>query len=93
MFALAGRRLTGSVRQRMKNRLALAGLLMTALGAWLLWKFGLPASLDRKGHIHFVAEGEDENEKKEAKRYDRIAGGGFLLIIVGSLLQGVALYI
>jgi hypothetical protein len=77
----------------MKNHLTLAGLLMTAVGAWLLWKFGLPASLDRQGHIRYVSSRIDETEKKEAKRYDRVAGGGFLLIILGSLLQGLALYI
>jgi hypothetical protein len=77
----------------MKNTLTLAGLLMTALGAWLLWKFGLPASVDREGAVHFVSFKVDEDEKKKAKFFDRVAGGGFLLIIVGSLLQGVALYV
>ena len=77
----------------MKNALTLAGLLMTALGAWLLWKFGLPAAVDREGQIHMVTFAHDETEKKKAQKYDRVAGGGFLLIIAGSLLQGVALYV
>lgn len=77
----------------MKNALTLGGLLLTAVGAGLLWKFGLPASIDRSGHSHLVMMGEDEREKEKAKRYDLTAGGGFLLIIAGSILQGVALYV
>lgn len=77
----------------MKNLLTLAGLLMTALGALLLWKFGLPPSVERDGLSRLVSFGKDKSEIKKAKRYDLTAGGGFLLIIVGSILQSVALYV
>jgi hypothetical protein len=77
----------------MKNALTFFGLLLTALGAGLLWKFGIPPSIDREGKTRIVIFGENEEEKKTAKKYDRFAGSGFFLIIVGSVLQGVALYV
>jgi hypothetical protein len=66
------------------------GLLFGALGAFLIWKFGLPASIDRAGAIHIITEQRDEEEVKLAKKYDFRSGVGFWLIILSFLFQLVS---
>ena len=66
------------------------GLSFGALGAFLVWKFGLPAKIDRAGAIHIIAEQRDEEEVKLAKKYDFRSGVGFWLIILSFLFQLVS---
>lgn len=41
------------------------GLLLDIFGAILLFKFGLPDSIDREGHCHIITEQVDEEEIKK----------------------------
>jgi hypothetical protein len=72
--------------------LTLTGLFLTAFGAGILWKYGIPPSVSRDGKVRIITSEEDENEKETATRYDGFSGVGFLLIIAGSVFQGVALF-
>lgn len=69
------------------------GLAFGVVGAGLIWRFGLPAKLDRDGHINFIFEKIDEAEKKKAKRYDFRSSIGFALLILGFLLQAIGIFI
>lgn len=63
------------------------GLLLDIIGAILLFKFGLPASIDRNGHTHFVVKGINEEEVKRGKLYDKWAKVGLSLLILGFTFQ------
>ncbi len=63
------------------------GLLLDIIGAVLLFKFGLPASIDRQGHIHIITEQVDEEEIKKGKLYDIWGKFGLGLLILGFVLQ------
>ena len=65
------------------------GLIFDIIGVLLLWKFGLPESISREGHIHMVW-GPDENEKAKAAKYDKYAKVALLLIIGGFTLQFIS---
>jgi hypothetical protein len=67
-----------------------AGLAVSTVGAGLIWKFGLPAKLDREGHQRIILEQIDEEEKAKAARFDRRSGFGFGLLIVGFIIQAVS---
>jgi hypothetical protein len=43
------------------------GLVLDIIGAILLYKYGLPESIDRYGHIHLIVEESDEvNARQES---------------------------
>ncbi len=64
-----------------------AGLLCDITGAILLFKFGLPENISKKGHINLILEQIDENEKRKAKKYDLWGKIGLILIIIGFVFQ------
>lgn len=64
-----------------------SGLCLDILGALLLFRFGLPAKIDRDGHRYLIMEGEDASEKAQANLYDRIGAVAVLLLIAGFALQ------
>lgn len=66
------------------------GLILDIIGASLLFKFGLPASIDRKGHVHIITEQLDDAEIKKGKHYDRLGRLGLILLVVGFVLQLVS---
>ncbi len=43
--------------------LNIVGLSFNIIGTIIIWKYGLPANLNREGHIYLCSEGDDENEK------------------------------
>lgn len=63
------------------------GLLLDIIGAILLFKFGLPASISREGHIHLITEQVDEEEKKKGKLYDKWGKIGLGLLVIGFIFQ------
>ncbi len=63
------------------------GLLCDIVGTVLVWRFGLPQPLDRSGAIHLILEQADEAERAKAARYDRFAGVGIGLLLIGFSLQ------
>jgi hypothetical protein len=66
------------------------GLVLDVIGAILIFKYGLPADVSRKGYTCIVAEEEDETEKAKAKMYDRCSKTGFNLLILGFVFQFIA---
>lgn len=66
------------------------GLFLDIIGAVLLFKFGLPASVDREGHIHIITEQFDEEEIKKGKFYERWGKIGLGLLILGFIFQLVS---
>ena len=67
--------------------IASIGLLLDIIGCFLIWRFGLPADVNRHGTIVIACEQTDENEKTKGKRYDLTAMIGFFVLVVGFGLQ------
>jgi len=70
-----------------------AGLVLDIIGVWLLWRFGLPAEVSRRGATYLVTTQVNQDEIAKAKRYERwswIALGtltlGFLMQIIGNYM-------
>ena len=63
------------------------GLILDIAGVLLLWKYGLPESIDRTGEVHLVTEEVDQEEKLKAAKYDVLAKVALSLVIAGFLLQ------
>lgn len=57
------------------------------IGGILLFKFGLPEDINRKGHINLILEQTNEEEEKKAKRYDFLGKVGLIFIIIGFIFQ------
>jgi hypothetical protein len=69
------------------------GLFLDIVGALLIFKYGLPKSISREGHISIILEQEDEQEKKKAKFYDQRARMGLVFLILGFLFQFVSNFV
>ena len=63
------------------------GLILDILGAFLIYKYGLPEDVSKTGVIYRVIEQEDEDEKLKAIKYDKYSRTGFGLLIMGFILQ------
>lgn len=63
------------------------GLVLDIIGAILLWKYGLPPSLSREGHVAIIQEQDDEAEAEKAKWYDLLGNVGMGLLLAGFVLQ------
>ena len=59
------------------------GLILDIIGAFLIFKYGLPEALSRTGGSFIIAEEEDPYEIVIAKKYDKLSKLGFRLLIVG----------
>jgi hypothetical protein len=67
--------------------LNIKGLLLDIFGVVILFLFGLPPSINKKGHINLVLEQVDNNEIAKARRYEKISYFGLTLILLGFLFQ------
>jgi len=63
------------------------GLVAGVIGAVLLFKFGLPADIDREGHVHLIIERVDHEEIRKGKTYDRWGKVGLALLVIAFALQ------
>ena len=63
------------------------GLILDIIGVILLWRFGLPPSIDRGGAEYLVSGAADEEEVKMARFYDRLSHIGIGLVILGFVFQ------
>jgi hypothetical protein len=63
------------------------GLILDIIGAYLIFKYGLPEELSRTGATFIVTEEENADEIVKAKKYDKLSKLGFRLLIVGFLFQ------
>ncbi len=76
----------------MRTVLLCVAYLCGLFGSILLWKFGLPQrDINKDGHITLILEQEDEIEKKQWKRYNKISHFGIILIGLSFLLQIISL--
>ena len=66
------------------------GLLLDIIGGLLLWRFGLPAPIDPRGHTHLTLSQEDEEEKRLGRIYKCWSSLGVGLLVAGFALQLVA---
>lgn len=69
------------------------GLFLDVIAGLLIWKFGLPEDLNKKGESSLLLEGTDEEEIKKAKKYDNYSKLGISLLILGFILQLLSNYI
>ena len=72
--------------------LNIVGLLFNIIGVILIWRYGLPADINREGHVILVLEGKDEKEKSLAHKYDIMSRIGMFLLILGFVCQFIALF-
>lgn len=63
------------------------GLILNILGTGLIFWFGIPADVRRKGESCLLLESTDYTEIKKAKFYDMMSSLGFLCLIVGFIFQ------
>ena len=63
------------------------GLALDIVGVALIWRYGLPEPLSRKGAIYIIAEQTDEAESAKAAKYDVLSKIGLGLVIGGFFLQ------
>ena len=63
------------------------GLILDIFGVILIWRFGLPEQVNRRGESALLLEQTDESEKAKAARYDKWSRCGLWLILGGFFLQ------
>jgi hypothetical protein len=66
------------------------GLVLDIIGILMLFKYGLPSDLNKKGSIFMVLEQVDNNEIKKYKKYERLSYLALSLIIIGFILQALS---
>lgn len=71
--------------------IAFVGLVLNTVGTALIWRFGLPQEVRRSGNSFLKFQKTDEGEKLKAKRFDLISNAGMGMIILGFILQAVAI--
>jgi hypothetical protein len=69
------------------------GLVLDIAGAYLLFRFGLPASIDREGHVHLIDASVNVEEKEKARRYDQWGQVGLGSLIIGFILQIISNFV
>lgn len=73
---------------------ATTGLILDIAGVILLFLFGLPSKVTAHPGLTILYPGADEKKQRaEFLKYQRWARVGLLLLIVGFILQIVALYV
>jgi hypothetical protein len=65
----------------------LIGLASSLLGTWLIWRFGLPASVDREGWVTIALEDKDQSQIEKGRKYDKRSNVGFILVATGFIFQ------
>ena len=63
------------------------GLMMDIIGAYLIFKFGLPEEISRTGSDYLVFNSGNPEEKALAAKYDKYSKIGFRLLMLGFILQ------
>jgi hypothetical protein len=66
------------------------GLVMDVVGVLLLFKFGLPEDVRRKGQSYLLLEETDQNEIAKAECYDFWARIALGLVVLGFVAQLVS---
>ena len=63
------------------------GLALMFIGCVLLYRFGLPPSVDPSGAVHLILEQSDNAEIAKGKQYRIWGHMGIALVAIGSLFQ------
>lgn len=63
------------------------GLVLDIVGVLMLWRFGLPENVDRKGDEYWITGNKHPDEIAKAKKYDRLSLAAICLIVIGFILQ------
>jgi hypothetical protein len=63
------------------------GLILDIIGAYLIFKYGLPEEVSKTGSINLVLEKVEPKEVEKAKKFDRLSKIGFYLLILGFIFQ------
>ncbi len=79
--------------EHLGNIVSSLGLMLDIFGAILIFFYGLPEALSRKGHQSIITGQIDEEEVLKAKKYDFRAKIGLTLLIIGFALQLVGNWI
>lgn len=69
------------------------GLSFDIIAGLLLWKYGLPEAINKKGMSFLALESTDKDEIKKAKKYDVLSRIGVILLILGFILQLISNYL
>lgn len=69
------------------------GLFLDIIAGLLLWKYGLPENINRKGMSFLALESTDKDEVEKAKKYDILSRLGVVLLILGFALQLISNYL
>jgi hypothetical protein len=67
---------------------ALSGL----IGTVLVFFYGLPSKINENGHSNLLLEQEDDNAKKNSKRYKVLSYFGLSLIALSFLIQIIGIF-
>ena len=67
--------------------LSTVGLTLDIIGVVMLFRYGLPENVSRKGHSHLLLEATDQREIDMARKYDRLARAALALIVIGFTIQ------
>ncbi len=77
----------------MATTLTAMGLTLNIVGTLLIWRFGLPEAVSRKGEDFLITSHRDPSQIKKAKQYDRFSALGAFLLVVGFLLQLIGILV
>jgi hypothetical protein len=69
------------------------GLLLGIIGTRLIWLYGLPASIDRRGQVGRITDDVDEEQIRKGKAYDFKSHLGFRLLVGSFVVQLVSNFI
>jgi hypothetical protein len=70
-----------------KKVMDIAGLILSFVGAIIIFTFGLPPNVRESGKCYLLLEQEDKHEIKKGRRYRKISRLGLILLALGFLLQ------
>lgn len=68
------------------QHIATIGLVLDIIGVILLFRFGLPPSVDIRPRVPYLGRGDPE-EIKKARLYDKISLVALVVLIAGFVLQ------
>jgi hypothetical protein len=62
------------------------------IGACLLWRYGLPEDINRKGESALLLESTNDKEIEKARAYDFLSRLALALLVAGFVLQLISNY-
>lgn len=69
------------------------GLLLDIFGVIILWRYGLPETINRKGYSYVIREEIDAEQIKKVKKYDSYSFIGICILITGFVLQIISNFV